>query len=328
MSTVLAVEGLEIRRVRHADDDGVRRVGEAVRAVDGDVRLPVAEDAWARVAVVGGTVVGFSRVDFWDEQDGTRLYLLSGGVDPASRGRGIGRALLAHQEAQAGDHWRAEPGAGPALLGGNADERRPDKLALLLAAGYRVRFTVVTLARDPAGTVTGGALRSCGADGDAALPSGIEVRPGDADGDAALPPGIEVRPVAPEHHPLIHRVLEVCFNRSGLGQHVLSFADYLADVRDEDLWLVAWDGDEIAGVLVNNREDGSVDTPWVAVPPAWRGRGVAQALLQRSLRLLAARGVRSATIRTVQENPHRTVALYEKAGYRVISRAPRYAKPL
>jgi mycothiol synthase len=71
-----------------------------------------------------------------------------------------------------------------------------------------------------------------------------------------------------------------------------------------------------------------VDTPWVAVLPAWRRRGVARALLQRSLRLLADQGVQKAIIRTVEENTNQTVALYEEAGYRVTARHPRYAKPL
>ena len=71
-----------------------------------------------------------------------------------------------------------------------------------------------------------------------------------------------------------------------------------------------------------------MDTPWVAVLPAWCRRGVARILLQRSLRRLAEHGVTTATIRTVQENTNHTVALYQEAGYRVTARHPRYAKPI
>jgi mycothiol synthase len=287
---------LVIRPYRKPDDDAALK---AVRHPEGAVRLP-RDGVWGRVAEVGGTVAGFSRVDHWEEADSTRLYLLSGCVDPAFRRRGVGRALLAHQEAQAAAHWHADPGAGPALLGGNADINRPDTLALLLAAGYRIRFTLVDLARDPAGAA-----------------------------EVELPAGLAVRPVRESDHPRIHEVLQTCFAGSGHGQHAQTYADYLSDVRDFDLWLVAWDGDTIAAVLLNERgTDGSVDTPWVAVRPAWRRRGVARALLHRSLRLLADHGVTVATIRTVEENANRTVALYQEAGYRITARHPRYAKPL
>ncbi len=273
------------------DEAAVRAVRAAARAVEGD---PGLARPHGLVALVGDQVVGFSRMDWWDEADTTRLYLLSGCVHPQWRRRGIGRRLLAAQEEQAAAHWAAHPGDGPALLGGNAHE------ALLRRAGYRPRFTLVDLARDPAGAA-----------------------------DADLPAPLRLRPVEDHHHPPIFAVLRACFERSGLGQHRMAYAEYRTDVSDTDLWLVAWDGAEIAAVLINERrDDGSVDTQWLAVLPRWRRRGIAMALLQRSLRLLAEAGVRTATIRTVQENPDRTVALYERAGYRVTARHPRFAKPL
>lgn len=421
------MDGVEIRRFRAVDRDGVQRVRDAVRSADGHAHIPEADDPWARVVVAGGEVVGYSWVDFWSEQDGTRLYLLSGCVDPAWRRRGIGRRLLAHQEDQAAAHWHAARGTGPVLLGSNGDPR------LLEAAGYRVRFTVVRLARNPATATspspttpevvplsgptpeTGPPSRATpeanppsqasppsGPTHETGLPSrattkaslpigptpedGPPTRPAAEFGSPAgataeagppsrpttevgppagptpeagppsratddvnpptgptpeagppagrtagggLPAGVEVRPVRPGHHPHIHRVIQVCFDRPGLGQHGLSYADYQADISDEDLWLVAWSGDEIAGLLINTRRpDGSVDTPWVAVPPGWRRRGIARALLRRSLALLHERGVRTATISTVQENPDHTVTLYESAGYTVTERLPRYGKPL
>lgn len=247
---------------------------------------------------VDGAVAGSGRVEWWDEADGTRLYLLTGEIDPRWRRRGLGRILLARLEEQAAAHWRDHPGAGPPLFGTNPSDEAA--LALAHAAGYRVRFTLVDLARDPAGAV-----------------------------EAPLPPGVALRPVRGEHHPRIHAAISACFAESRLGQEVQTYHEYRDGVRDTDLWVVAWAGDEIAGLVVNEREpDGTVDSSWVAVLPPWRRRGLASTLLQHSLRRLAGHGVRTATIRTVQENPHRTVALYERAGYRVTVRTPRYAKPL
>jgi mycothiol synthase len=254
----------------------------------------------ALVADAGGATVGCSAMDWWDEADGTRVYRLSGSVHPEWRRRGVGRRLLAAQEELAAAHWQTQPDAARAVTGVNAGDDRPDVQAMVRAAGYRIRFTVVALARDTAGAT-----------------------------EPALPDGLELRAVQADHHPQIHQVLQQCFAGRSLGDKARGWTDYQREIRDTDLWLVAWDGDRIAAVLVNERvPDGTVDTVWLAVVPAWRRRGVAQALLQLNLRRLAAQGVTRAIIRTVQENPDRTVELYQKMGYRVTARHPRWAKPL
>jgi mycothiol synthase len=243
--------------------------------------------------------VGWGRLEWWDEADGTRLYLLSGGVAVPRRRQGIGRALLGRLEDEAAALWRADPGRGAALLGGNAGPDEPETLALLTAAGYQTRFTLVDLARDPTGTK----------------------------GTTDLPDGVELRPVEPEHHPAIHAAIQESFDHTGLGQRPFSYAEYLADA--EGLQLVAWDEQGIAAVVINDTlEPGVADTPWVAVLPRRRRQGLASALLRRNLTLLAEHGIREARIRTVQENPNNTVALYESLGYRVTGRTPRYAEPL
>ncbi|GAA1807891.1 hypothetical protein GCM10009682_32130 [Luedemannella flava] len=57
-------------------------------------------------------------------------------------------------------------------------------------------------------------------------------------------------------------------------------------------------------------------------------RAAAQALLGTRLSALAGLSVPRATLRTVRENPNRSVALYEGRGYRVTATLPRYRKPL
>ncbi|WP_196279478.1 GNAT family N-acetyltransferase [Catellatospora vulcania] len=109
----------------------------------------------------------------------------------------------------------------------------------------------------------------------------------------------------------------------------MDYDTYLAGVRDTELWAVAWAGDEIAGLATAERTGSrSADSPWVAVRPAYRRQGLALALVTRSLAAMREHGVTYAAIRTVAENPHRTVALYERAGYEVGRRMPRYRKPL
>ncbi|GAA2383140.1 N-acetyltransferase [Catellatospora methionotrophica] len=276
---------------------------QAALAVDGAVWLPgpdvgvtpaetfvVAEDA--------GEIIAFGGLDRWTEDDGTELFLITGCVHPEHRGRGHGSALLAHQEARAA---AAGSGLPHQQLGGNADDSQPGSRRLLLDHGYRLAFTVVE-------------LRCLPADGTA---------------PTALPAGLRIRPVLAEHQPKIHAAIVECFTGSHHGFRPVDYDTHLAEVRDTELWTVAWDGDEIAGVVTAERRGSrAVDSPWVAVRPAYRRQGLALALVTRSLAAMREYRLTYASIRTVAENPHRTVDLYERAGYQVTQRMPRYRKPL
>ncbi|MEU8003514.1 GNAT family N-acetyltransferase [Catellatospora sp. NPDC049111] len=284
------------------DDEQIERVRQAALAVDGDVWLPGPDgDLPGEARVVaqdGGEIVGFGRLDRWTEDDGTEMFLATGFVHPAHRDRGHGTAMLRRLEAYAGTLGSGAPFQ---VLGGNADDSQPGSRQLLLDHGYRVAFTVVDLSRPVAA----------------------------ADEPAAPTPGLEVRPVLAEHHPRIHAAITECFTDSRLGFVSVDYDTYFAGVRDTELWAVAWDGDEIAGLVISEREgDGVADSSWVAVRPAYRRRGLASALLGRSLAAMREHGVGVATIRTVAENPNRTVQLYERVGYQVVRRQPRYRKPL
>jgi mycothiol synthase len=271
------------------DDDNIATVRRAAAAVDGDLRLPGPGDPEScLIAESDGVVVGFSWLVRWTEDDGTEVFLLVGCVDPAHRGQGHGTDLLRHQEAYA-----VSLGAGAAhqVLAGNADDHHPGSRDLLLDNGFRLAFTVVDLACDP--------------------------------------PGLTVRDVRPEHHPQLHAVIAECFAGTGNGFEHLDYDRYLADARDTDLWTVAWDGDQVAGLVTDERRpDGTVDSPWVAVPAAYRRRGVATALLRHNLATLRRAGVTEALLTTVAENENNTVGMYECAGYRVVQRHPRFRKPL
>src|SRR4051812_2132776 len=237
-----------LRPYRPGDDPALEAIRDAVRATEGDVRPPNADLPLSLVAEQDGTVTGFGWIDWWDEADGTRLYLLNGTVDPAHRRRGIGSALLTGQERQAAEHWQAHTGLGEALLGTAADDDHPGLLALSRQAGYTIRFPLVDLICDPATAPPG----------------------------PPLPDALEIRDVEAEHHPVIHAALLACFADAGFGEQGYGYDEYLDDSQDTSLWQIAWDGARIAGVLITERlADGTVDTPWVGVLPGWRRRGLA-----------------------------------------------------
>ncbi|EFL25690.1 GNAT family acetyltransferase [Streptomyces himastatinicus ATCC 53653] len=93
----------------------------------------------------GGSVVGYVTLRWWEERDGTWLYLHRGHLLPEHRGRGVGTAMLDWAETRVrhliGEHGTART----AVLGANATATERDATALLLDAGYRRVFSLVEL---------------------------------------------------------------------------------------------------------------------------------------------------------------------------------------
>jgi GNAT superfamily N-acetyltransferase len=115
---------------------------------------------------VEGEPVGYGRVLWWVERDGTRVYLHLGKVVPAWRGRGIGTAILGWAERRARQLAAALPAAGRHELAANASETEVEATALLRDAGYRVPFTMLQMGLELAERLA-----------EPPLPSGVGVRP-------------------------------------------------------------------------------------------------------------------------------------------------------
>jgi mycothiol synthase len=101
---------------------------------------------------------------------------------------------------------------------------------------------------------------------------------------------------------------------------------------DPQLWLLAYEGDEIAGVcLCRPEEQGDPEMGWVsvlAVRRHWRRRGLGLALLLHAFAEFRARGKRRVGLGVDASNPTGAVRLYERAGMSVARRYDQYEKPL
>jgi mycothiol synthase len=291
---------IDVRPLRAEDADAITALARRRRQL-GDAWDEPDQDSAVQVASLDDRVAGAGWAEWWDEADGTHLYLLLGFVDPALRGRGVGRALLREQEDWARQHAR-DRGIEAVTFGGNADAGRPRAQELLGDLGYEVAFTVLELER----------LMTL----DVAIPPVV--------------PAYDVLPMREDHHREAHDLIEAAFGTSRLGAMPRAFDDYLDEVATAssglDLWRVAWHGDRLAGVAVNVLEDGVFETPWLAVAQEHRGRGLGEWLMRESLAAAAAHGAQVARLSTIAENPYGSVALYERVGYRVVARRPRYRK--
>ena len=89
------------------------------------------------------------------------------------------------------------------------------------------------------------------------------------------------------------------------------------------LWLVALDGDRLAGYVGSQSVMGESDMMNIAVAPDCRRQGVAAALVEKLVDELKAKGNHCLTLE-VRESNAPAIALYEKLGFAQVGRQPNY----
>jgi ribosomal protein S18 acetylase RimI-like enzyme len=153
--------------------------------------------------------------------------------------------------------------------------------------------------------------------------------------DVRLPEGFELRPVPPEAlRSFWEHTVSVFADTFGEQRHGEDdFASWRDDPsRDRTLDVVAWHGDEVAAYVLNQLDtgpDGSRrgELHEVGTVSAYRRRGLARALVARSLRVLRDRGARSAYLGVDLQNPNQALTLYESCGFRVVNSSLTYRRP-
>jgi mycothiol synthase len=265
------------------------------------------------IAEIDGRIVGYARRDWVDANDGIREYRSRGAVDPAWRRHGIGSALLADTERQQAVLASIHATDRPRFLGTFVEGRNVGASALAEANGYRPVRWFFDMERT-----------------------------GLADSLPPIPPmpdGLEVRPVETGQLLQIWRAdIEAFRDHWGGGDDSDEAFRRYQDAPDFDpsLWVVAWDGDEVAAAVVNTiyaHENAATGgrRGWlesVFTRRAWRKRGLASALIARSLHVLAERGMETAMLGVDADNPSGALRLYESFGFAVVERGQAWRKPM
>jgi ribosomal protein S18 acetylase RimI-like enzyme len=154
-----------------------------------------------------------------------------------------------------------------------------------------------------------------------------------------VPDGLDIRPVGHADAP---RVWDALVDGFRDHRHKPEATDedrerFLDNpVHDPSLWVIAFDGDEIAGGVVNivdleeNAETGNRRGYVEAVftRPAWRRRGLARALVAESLVRLRDRGMTSALLGVDGANPNQAMTLYEDIGFEIAATELEWRRPL
>jgi mycothiol synthase len=245
-------------------------------------------DAW--VVETDGRLAGY--VDF--EVRGNGRLIADGYVDPASRGLGVGTALVDTVEARAGGEL--ERTTGRSFLQYVALRAEEGVAGFFGRRGYEeVRHTW-------------------------RMTADLDELP-----VADVPAGVEIRTYREGEERAIHAAIEEAWSVGGWLHEPRPYEQWartLFDREDHDpsLYFVAEADGELAGAaLCDWKRNG--DWGWVerlGVRPAWRRRGIGEALLRAAFAEFHRRGERTVALQVDAESPTGATRLYERAGMRVL----------
>ena len=308
-----APDGYLIRPVSLDDAESVaalKRAAEIARHGDSDVTIEQVREEWALprldltrdiwVAEAGaGSIAGYGFC--WVESP-PAMIVAEQTVHPEHRGSGLSEALLDLAEARAAELASGAAGSLDVWTSESDEQRR----RLYEDHGFTYIRTFLRLERDLADPVE-----------PPSWPVGVEMRPFRRSRDEAA----------------VHAAGEEAF-RDHFRPTEMDLAEWLdfrfvRDDLDLALWLVAWEGEEVAGSVLcfETPVGGYVDELFVRRP--WRGRGLGRALLLSVCAELRRRRQPQAYLGVDSENSTGAMQLYESAGFSQRRSATRvYAREL
>jgi ribosomal protein S18 acetylase RimI-like enzyme len=322
------LSGLTFRRFRgETDYPAIVAVMEGSKEVDGlESTTTVADVARAYhnlvncdpyqdmlFAEVDGDVVGYSLVMWAVRPDGQHCYRHSAHLLPSWRGRGIRRALLRQSERRLAEIAAGHQAPGLSWFESHAASTERHWEDLLISEGYEPAQYRFRMVRHHLGEIP----------------------------DLPLPEGLEVRPVGPEQTYTVWLAAKEAFREAWWyteeGWSDQRYEGWRRDPTfDPSLWQVAWDGDQVAGMVLNyvnadensrySRKRGYTETICVRIP--WRRRGLARSLLARSFRVLQQQGMEEAALSVDAANPTGALRLYATMGFVVDKQVAMYRKRL
>jgi ribosomal protein S18 acetylase RimI-like enzyme len=259
-----------------------------------------------------GRMLGFSRASWYTGLDDIRLYSTSSFMRPGSRDPELWSALVQLSEQRLQEVAASHPSAPRRFFQGWATQSQVEWIAVLEREGYQavrhfnnMLYQIADVPQKP------------------------------------MPVGLVMRSVQPEHMRSIWEAQrEVVL---GLFEVVKenwtdeSYERWLTNPsHTPELWRVAWDGDQVAGMVLGRIDDSENKqlgrkrgyTEHIFVPQPWRNRGLAAALLASSLQVLKDNGMEEAELGVDSENESGAFGFYQRMGYKTYSIDIWFRKPM
>jgi len=254
------------------------------------------------VETENGHIVGYGGVVNVHEY---AIYEILGNGHPGFKGRGIGTTLLRAAEKRAHQRMELAKADVRAVLKTTISRSDADGIALHQNEGY---LPVQYHWR-------------------------MEITLNDPPPAPKFPAGIELRPFIQEQHDVALWQADQEAFREHPGHTDWPLEDWrryrFGDPEfDPSLWVIAWDGDEIAGYSMNRYRTGIGWIRTLGVRPPWRKRGLGEALLHHSFGEYYRRGMKTIGLGVNANNPSGATRLYQKVGMHPASEHVTYEKEL
>lgn len=305
---------LELERAGDAVDDpeSVTDLADLEERFEDDGFDPVRDSVIA--FDLSGNAVAYGEAFLEASGESVVTVHLNGVVHPDHRGRGIGQALLRWQEGRGKQHLAASSLRLPARLSTLVPEAAAGQRALFEAAGYAPMRWWLTLERSLA----------------------------DDSAEPELGPSLRIERYRPERSEPARQVINEAF-QDHWGSQPTSREEWEAVQATDDFraeWsavCIATDAsgaEQLVGVITVEADEDEwaatgVKTATVdelGVARAWRGRGIARALLTWTMGQQRAAGIERTVLDVDSASPTGARSLYEGLGFRETGRAVTYAK--
>jgi len=316
-STMLST-GLTLRTARWTDVEPVAKLIYDVCEADGDVTVAATpedlESTWKTegfnlerdvfiVETQDGRIVGYE--EFFHAKDQYHDLDADGYIHPEFRGLGIGTTLLRAVEVRAREEMKlAEPDL-RVFIRTTIDNKDELGHTVLKTEDY---FSVRYFWR-------------------------MEAKLQEAPAPVTFPNGIELRPFVKDEHAVAVWEADNEAFRDHWAHNDSTFEEWChrkfgKPDFDPTLWMIAWDGDQIAGYSQNRFRRGIGWIGTLGVRRPWRKIGLGLALLQHSFGEFYKRGMTTIGLGVDASSPTGATRLYQRAGMYVASEFATYEKEL
>jgi mycothiol synthase len=307
---------LSLRTATFGDVHAVADLIYAVCEADGDVTVAVTpenlEHAWREdgfnpgtdafiVETDGGRIVGYEELS---NEQAHAHFSADGYVHPDFKGRGIGTLLLTRAEERIREMMMNAKPELRVYIHASTDGKDNTGHEMFKSMGYGVAryFWRMGITLDSAPEYS--------------LPAGVEFRPFDKDAHARL----------------VWKADNEAFGEHW-GNHDSTYEEWAyrkleRPEFDPSLWLVAWDGGEIAGFSQNRFRMGIGWVGTLGVRKPWRKKGLGLALLHASFADFYRCGMKTVGLGVDASNTTGATRLYERAGMSIASEFVTFEKEL
>lgn len=265
------------------------------------------------IAEVTGQMVGYVRGWWEQESDSLHLYKHNGMLVPEWRRKGIGRSMLLWMENRLKEIASTHPIDAEKYFQANVTQSQPGAAALFENTGYQPVRYFIEMVRPNLEDIT----------------------------DFPLPEGLEILPATEDQYRVIwDSIYEGDQEEWGSSQPTEeAYQEWIKDpLFQPHLWQIAWDkqtGRPVGHVLtyIHDEENKQFNrkrgyTEGIGTSPAWRGRGVASALISRSLKAQKSAGMTESGLVVDSDNASGAIRLYEKCGFKIVKKDTIYRKPV